>query len=372
MEIGVNFSGEWNKLTVHGVGLNGFYEPGDVLDAGNSGTTARLMMGMLSGQPFLSIITGDDSLKKRPMGRISDPLQQMGVSIDGRNNGMNLPLSLHGPVLRSLDYALPVASAQLKSALLLASLYANGESKLGGKINSRDHTERMLKTFGSKILCKWGRILLPGRQVLKGKDIKVPGDFSAASFFLVAGVLAQKADIFLEGVGINPGRTGLLEILSKMGAKIEISNRREYGHEPVADLYVAGPSTLKGVVIGEEMVPRLVDEIPILVVAALFARGQTVIKGAGELRLKESDRLHALSVELGKMGASIKEFPDGLIIEGNGDITGSRCHSHGDHRIAMSLAIAALFAYGETIIEDPECAYISYPKFYKTLAELQQ
>lgn len=368
--LGINFMGRWDKLTVEGKGLNGFKEPAEILDAGNSGTTARLLMGLLAAQPFFSVLTGDHSLKKRPMGRISSPLQQMGACIDGRSGGTFLPLSMRGGPLEPLNYALPVASAQLKSALLIASLYCQGVSQLAGAINSRDHTERMLRTFGCKLTLEGGKITLAGDQHLQGRPIKVPGDLSAASFFLVAGVLAGEGEITIKGVGVNPGRTGILEILSRMGAEINLSNHRLYGEEPVADLLVEGGKPLTGVEVEAAMIPRLVDEIPVLVVAAAYARGKTVIRGAAELRLKESDRLHTLTLELGKMGAAIEEQADGLMIEGKGKLKGARCHSHGDHRIAMALAIAALFACGETVIEDTECTDISYPLFFKTLQDL--
>lgn len=369
-ELGVEFSGDWQNLMVKGKGLRSLREPRDVLDAGNSGTTARLLLGVLAGQPFFSTLTGDTSLRSRPMGRVTEPLRKMGARLDGRQNSTLLPLYIRGGDLAPVCYNMPVASAQLKSALLLAALYAGGTTEIIEPLQSRDHTERMLLSMGGRLHRGKNRVLLQAPFNLKAGKIKIPGDISSAAFLLVAAALAPKGELLIEEVGINPARTGILEILPEMGAEIKILNQREYNYEPVADLFVQGGAPLKGVEITAAMMPRLVDEIPVLAVAALFAAGETVIRGAGELRFKETDRLSVLSLELKKMGASIRELPDGLIIKGHNPIHGSCCASHGDHRIAMALAVAALFARGETTIQEAECVQISFPGFFELLGDL--
>ncbi|MGI5822590.1 MAG: 3-phosphoshikimate 1-carboxyvinyltransferase [Dethiobacteria bacterium] len=370
-QLGVEFQEAGTKLLVRGRGLQGLQEPDDFLQAGNSGTTARLLLGLLAGQPFFSVLTGDSSLRKRPMARVSKPLRQMGARIEGRQEGTLLPLAVRGGNLFPIRYRLPVASAQVKSALLLAGLYTNGRVELFEPGPSRDHTERMLSYLGGSLeKGAPGEIVLAAPCSLAAKKLKIPGDLSSAAFFLVAAALAPRGEILLEAVGVNPTRTGIIDVLQEMGAAVRVLNLKEVCGEPVADLWVQGGRPLRGVVINAPLVPRLVDEIPVLAVAALFAAGETVISGAGELRLKESDRLHALATELQKMGAAIKELPDGLVIQGGQKINGAVCFSHGDHRIAMALAVAALFARGETVIQGIETVDISFPGFFTLLNSL--
>jgi len=367
-ELGVEFAENGDKITVKGKGLRGFKEPEDVLDAGNSGTTARLLTGLLAGQPFYSTLTGDGSLRSRPMQRVTEPLKQMGAFINGRHNGEHLPLSIRGYDLLPINYALPVPSAQVKSALLIAALYSRGTSEIIDRYQTRDHTERILRYLGADIR-KPGKyhIVLKTPVKLRGERIRIPGDISAAAFFIVAATLAPHGELYIEEVGVNPSRTGILEALEKMGAEIHILNKREYNYEPVADLLVKGGRRLKGTEISGEIIPRLIDEIPVLAVAALFAEGETTIKGATELRVKESDRLKATALELKKMGAQVQELPDGLVIRGGARLKGGRLESHGDHRMAMALAVAALFAESESVIDGIEAAEISFPGFWEKL-----
>ncbi len=359
-------------LRIRGRGLKGLEEAPDILDAGNSGTTARLLVGLLSAQPFYTVLTGDASLRKRPMGRISEPLRQMGAQIDGRKEGTLLPLTIRGQDLSSINFNSPVASAQVKSALLLAALQAGGTTTITEPGLSRDHTERMLLHFGVPL--KWGprgEIILEGPvSKLAADHVKVPGDISSAAFFMVAAALAPRGDLLIRDVGLNPTRTGILDVLNQMDAQIRVINQREHNREPVGDLHVKGGKSLRGVEVPGEIIPRLIDEIPILAVAAAFAEGETRIKGAGELRVKESDRLQALSRELKKMGVPVEEFPDGLSIQGSKTISGGRVFSHGDHRIAMSLAIAGLFAEQETVIDGVDSVPVSFPGFFDRLKEI--
>ena len=367
-ELGVEYTENGRTVEVTGKGLRGFKEPGNVLDAANSGTTARLLAGLLSGQPFHSTLTGDASLRERPMKRVTEPLKMMGAFITGRQNGEHLPLTIRGYDLLPLSYNLPVASAQVKSALLLAALFARGTTEIVDFYNTRDHTERALCHFGAKLVKKGKHnIYLNAPVKLKGDQFKIPGDISAASFFIVAAALAPRGELLIEEVGINPTRTGILDVLREMGADISIHNMREYNCEPVSDLLIKSGRPLRGVEISKEMIPRLIDEIPVLAVAGLFAEGETVISGAAELRLKESDRLRSITLELKKMGAMIKELPEGLIIKGGAKLSGARCESHGDHRIAMALATAALFAEGESVINGVETVAISFPGFFEVL-----
>jgi 3-phosphoshikimate 1-carboxyvinyltransferase len=370
-KLGIKFKGEGEKITVEGKGLRGLTEPDDVLNAENSGTTARLLTGLLAGQPFYSTLTGDVSLRRRPMKRITEPLGKMGAAISGRQNSELLPLSIRGYDLLPISYTLPVPSAQVKSALLIAALYSRGISEIIDYYNTRDHTERMFQHLGSRIEKKGKyHIVIKGPSRLKGDRIRVPGDISSAAFFIVAAALSHRGELYIENVGINPSRAGILEALGAMGADIRILNKKEYNLEPAADLLVRGGTKLKGTEVAGEMVPRLIDEIPALAVAALFAEGDTVIRDAAELRVKESDRLKTISLELRKMGARIKELPDGLIIGGDTKLSGARCESHGDHRIAMALATAALFAENESVINGIEAVGISFPGFFDLMNSL--
>lgn len=356
-----------NRTTVRlcGRGRHGLQEPADVLDAGNSGTTMRLLLGILAGQPFFSVVTGDASLRRRPMGRVTRPLAEMGALLLGRDGANYAPIAVVGRRLRGFSYRLPVASAQLKSALLLAGLFADGPVRVTEPLPSRDHTERMLSAFGA-LVHRDGLTVTITPSRLQGRDIAVPGDISSAAFLIVAALITPESDLVLRGVGVNPTRTGLLDVLSRMGAAITLSETRMSGSEPVADLRVRS-SALRGTVVDGALIPRLIDEIPVLAVAAAFADGETVIRDAAELRVKESDRLATVCQELTKLGADIRETPDGLIIRGTGRLQGGRCQSHGDHRIAMAVVVAGLAAARETVLEDPDCIDISFPGFTEAL-----
>lgn len=359
-------------LTVKGNGLCGLREPQDVLDAGNSGTTMRLLTGLLGTQPFFSVMTGDASLRKRPMGRVITPLAKMGVKILGRERSRYAPLAIQAAEqIQGIEYDMPVASAQVKSAILLAALFANSPTVIAEPIPSRDHTERMFETFGIPVKRAGNTITLePVKQLTAPAEINVPGDISSAAFWLVAASIIPGSQLVLVNVGINPTRTGILDILAQMGADITITNERWSGQEPVADIVVRS-AKLTGVTIEAEMIPRLIDEIPVLAVAALFAEGKTVVKGAEELRVKETDRLQAVAQELGKMGAAITETADGLIIAGPQKLNYAVCHSHHDHRMAMAVAVAGLAAQGAEI-KEPDCVKISYPDFFNVLTSLSQ
>ncbi|PHV63315.1 3-phosphoshikimate 1-carboxyvinyltransferase [Cyanobacterium aponinum] len=360
------------EVRVIGVGEKGLQEPFDVLDAGNSGTTMRLMLGLLAAQSgkFFSV-TGDDSLKTRPMSRVIKPLQEMGAIIYGRNNHQNAPLAVVGQNLKPIHYHSPIASAQVKSCILLAGLMSEGKTTVTEPALSRDHSERMLHAFGGKleIVQDTNSVTIEGGTPLQGQTVIVPGDISSAAFWLVAGAITPDSELTITNVGINPTRTGILEALEMMGADITIINERETAGEPVADLQVK-TSQLKACTLSGAIIPRLIDEIPILAVAACFAEGTTIIKDAEELRVKESDRLAVMALELGKMGAKITELPDGLEITGGNPLRGAEVDSYTDHRIAMSLAIAALNAKGNTIINRAEAISISYPTFVDTLKEI--
>ena len=357
------------RVVVQGVGLGNLQEPVDVLDAGNSGTTMRLMLGLLASQPDrLYVVTGDDSLRSRPMSRVVKPLQQMGATIWGRKQNSLAPLAVRGQQLKSRHYLSPIASAQVKSCVLLAGLMVEGKTTVTEPALSRDHSERMLQAFGAtlEINPELNSVTLTGKPKLIGQKVIVPGDISSAAFWLVAAAIVPGSELLITNVGVNPTRTGILEALKMMEAEIARENERIVAGEPVADLRVKY-SKLKACTIAGDVIPRLIDEIPILAVAAAFAEGTTVIKDAAELRVKESDRLAAMATELSKMGAKVSELPDGLEITGGHSLTGTDLDSYTDHRIAMSLAIAALNAKGKTIIHRAEAASISYPNFVNTL-----
>lgn len=361
-------------LDVTGHGFDGLTEPQGILDAGDSGTMLRLMMGLLAPQPFLSTFTGDAALYRRPMGRVIEPLSRMGARIAGRAGGKYLPITIlpAEKKLQGIEYPMPMASAQVKSAILLAGLRAEGETTVIEPFPSRDHTERMLRAFGAEIRQDGNRVSCRAVQKLSAPEsIEVPGDISSAAFWLVAASIIEGSDLLLKGVGVNPTRTGVLEVLRDMGANIELQNERESGGEPIADIRVRS-AKLHGVSFGGTIIPRLIDEIPIIAVAALFADGDTTISDAGELRVKETDRLHAVAVEYNKLAPCVEESEDGLVIHGGTQkIRHADCFSYDDHRMAMSLAIAGAAGDGVTI-ENPECVDISYPSFYKNLAELQR
>lgn len=365
--IEINIAGK--QAEVYGKGLHGLKPSKEILDVGNSGTTIRLMTGILSGQPFVTQITGDESIKRRPMRRIIDPLQEMGASIEGRVEGSDIyaPLKISGGKLSPIEYELPVASAQVKSAILLAGLFAEGETVVIEKNPSRDHTERMLSYFGAKI--RGTKVL--GLRGFCGADIDIPGDLSSASFFMVAALLVPRSKLLIRDVGLNPTRTGIIDILHRMGANLEVKDEEIISEEPRGNILVRS-SELRAIRISGEIIPRLIDEIPIITVAATQAQGITEIRGARELRIKESDRIATISSELKKLGAKIQELPDGMIIEGPTKLKGTTVKSYGDHRVAMAMAIAGLVAEGKVIIEDTACIETSFPGFEKILASIIQ
>ena len=359
------------KVRVKGVGLGNLKEPLDVLNAGNSGTTMRLMLGVLashSGRFFM--VTGDSSLRSRPMSRVVKPLVQMGAEIWGRKDNALAPLAVKGQDLKPIHYLSPVASAQVKSCVLLAGLMVEGKTTVTEPALSRDHSERMLKAFGAELEINptTNSVTITGKPTLKGQHIIVPGDISSAAFWLVAAAIVPGSELVITNVGVNPTRTGVLEALAMMEADITQENERIVAGEPVADLRVKY-SKLKACTIGGDLIPRLIDEIPILAVAAACAEGTTVIKDAAELRVKESDRLAVMASELSKMGAKVTERPDGLEITGGQPLQGAEVDSYTDHRIAMSLAIASLIAKDATTIHRAEAASISYPNFVMTLQQ---
>lgn len=358
------------NLTVSGVGKEGLKEPKDVLNAGNSATTIRLLAGLLAAQPFLSIVTGDESLRSRPMARLIHPLRLMGTEVWGRGGDSLAPLAIKGNQLRGIKYQLPVASAQLKSAVLIAALFAQGDTTVEEPAPSRDHTERMLRAMGAKLKSDGLRITLtPDPVPLVPLDLHIPGDISSAAFWLVAGAIHPNAKIEVKNTGINPTRMGIIEVLLDMGAKLRIENERIEAGEPVADLIVES-SDLVGRQIGGSLIPRLIDEIPLIAIAGCVARGTTVIRDAAELRVKETDRIRATVKELSRLGADIGELPDGLIIRGGKTLKGGECHSYHDHRLAMAWGIAGLVAQGETVIHDAEVVAFSYPGFWSDLERL--
>ncbi|ABO49685.1 3-phosphoshikimate 1-carboxyvinyltransferase [Desulforamulus reducens MI-1] len=368
--MGVSIEGPTNgKLKIYGVGLQGLREPADLLDTGNSGTTTRLLMGILAGQPFTSIITGDQSLKKRPMARVTKPLQDMGASFLGRNQNNLLPMAVQGGKLKPIDFHSPVASAQVKSAVLFAGLFAEGYTSVTEPAVSRDHSERMLKAFGAEVEVKNQTVRIKGLPQLKGMKITVPGDISSAAFLMVAAAILPGSDITIQGVGINPTRDGILEVLKQMGAGIEIMHSRLQGGEPVGDIRIKG-AELQGTELSGPIIPRLIDEIPIIAVAAAYARGTTVIRDASELKVKESNRISSVVRELRKFGATVEELSDGLIIQGGTPLSGAVCQSYGDHRMAMAMAVAGLAASGQTLIEQADCIPVSFPGFSDVLKEV--
>lgn len=363
--------GKDNFVKIKGKGLYGLQEPKDILDVGNSGTTIRLLTGLLSGQNFYSVLNGDNSIRKRPMKRVVEPLRLMGANIWGKKDGQFAPLSVRGNKLNPLYYTLPVASAQVKTALLLAGLYATGETVIKEPLPTRDHTERMLEIMRADIKISPPEIKVMGGKELRGTDIFVPGDISSAAYLIAATSILTDSQIIIKQVGVNPTRTGIIEILKKMGTKIDILNYQVKSNEPQADL-MTEYSKLKGVEIKKENVPFLIDELPLIAVVATQAQGKTVVSGARELRVKETDRIDAIVSELKKMGADIEEREDGFEVNGPTRLQGAVCESYNDHRIAMSLAVAALLAEGKTVIKNSECIDISFPGFEKTLQKLIQ
>ncbi len=357
-------------LRIEGRGLHGLEEPGDVLDCGNSGTTIRLMTGLLAGQSFFSVLTGDRYLRRRPMKRVLAPLAAMGARIWGRGGGDLAPLAIQGGSLRGTSYVSPIASAQVKSALLLGGLYAQGETTVREPHLSRDHSERMLAYFGADVRPFAGGVTLVPGKPLVGQEVQVPGDISSAAFFLVAALITPGSELLIRNVGVNPTRSGIIDILQAMGGSIELLDLREMSGEPVADLLVKS-SKLRGIDIGGEVVPRAIDEFPVVSVAAAFASGTTAIRDARELRVKETDRIAAMTDALTRLGARVAARDDGMDIIGGCPLSGGRVESRGDHRIAMSMAVAALGAGGPVAIEDTACTATSFPNFWALLDRMQ-
>ncbi len=367
-ELGVSIESAENIVRVQGKGSYGLEAPKRPLDAGNSGTTIRLLSGILAGQHFTSIIDGDASLRNRPMRRIIEPLESMGARIESQ--AFKAPLTIHGGPLRAIDYAMPIASAQVKSCILLAGLYAQGITRVTWPAQSRDHTERMLAEFGASAQCSTSSAGVKGPATLHGCKIDIPGDISAAAFFLVAACLMAESRIEIVNVGVNPLRTGILDALTSMGASILQNDHKTINNEPRATL-VANPGALKATSLGGSMIPRIIDEIPVLAVAATQAEGTTIIRDAEELRVKETDRVAAICENLRRMGANVRETKDGMLITGPVKLHGAEVDSYGDHRIAMSFAIAGLIAEGETVVKDTDCVDISFPGFFSLLKSLR-
>ena len=369
--LGITIKGSRTDYTIWGKGLRGLQEPSDIIDAGNSGTTTRLLTGLLGGQSFFSVITGDASLRKRPMKRVTEPLRAMGAKIDGREGGDCVPLAIRGGNLRSITYHTPVASAQIKSAILLGGLYADGVTEVIEPVLSRDHTERMLKALGAHIETKNTMVRIKGFSELEAFSLFVPGDISSAAFFVVGGAIIPDSEVIIRDVGINPLRTGILDVLKNMGADIRIGEIKEEGGEDRADIIVKS-SLLKGVEVSGDLIPRTIDELPILAVAASQAEGTTIIRDAKELRIKETDRIKTMAEGLRRFGVQVEEFEDGMAITGPQKLKGTRVSSCGDHRVAMAFIIAGLTASGETIVEDTAPIATSFPNFMELLDSLSQ
>jgi 3-phosphoshikimate 1-carboxyvinyltransferase len=366
------------ELLVHGLGGAGLREPSDVLDCGGSGTTMRLLAGLLAGQPFTSVLTGSEALRRRPMGRVAEPLREMGATVLGRDGGRLPPLTIHGGALHGIDYPMPVASAQVKSALLLAGLFADGEMTIHEPGPARDHTERMLRLFGVTVEAQVGIVRLPGDQGLRTPGVvEVPADFSSAAFPLAAALIVPGSDVEVRHVGINPTRTGLYDLLIEMGGDLGLTAATGApGHalpadvgEPLADVW-AHAGVLRAVEAAGHVVVRAIDELPMFAIVATQAEGMTVIRDATELRVKETDRIGALAQEMRKMGAHVEERPDGMLIDGPTPLHGATVEAHHDHRMAMSLAVAALTAHGETTIRGAEAIDDSFPEFVETMRAL--
>lgn len=365
--LGVKITGDDRLLAIEGKGWEGLAAPKKVVDCGNSGTTMRLLSGILAGRPFASTLDGDASLRRRPMKRIAEPLEKMGARIASREG--RAPLEIQGGNLKGIHYATPVASAQVKSAILLAGLQAEGLTTVEEPQQSRDHTEIMARALGAKLEARGKTVSVEGGHKLTPLDITVPGDLSSAAFFMAAAAMIPDSDVVIRGVGCNPTRSGVIDILRRMGARIDLLDQRTAAGEPVADIRVRG-SKLKGVEIGPDMVARTIDEYPILAVAAALADGITGICGAKELRYKESDRIAVMTEQLRRLGVDVEERDDGMIIEGRGRLTGASVQSAGDHRVAMSLAVAGLSADGGVAIDDTACADISFPGFFDLLERI--
>ena len=367
--MGVKIEDDGSVLKIHGAGLHGLSEPEDIVDCGNSGTSIRLLTGLLAGQSFFSVLTGDRYLRKRPMKRVVTPLAAMGAKIAGRAGGEKAPLAITGWQLAGISYNSPVSSAQVKSAILLAGLYADGETAVSEPHLSRDHSERMLKHFGADIHVAGTTAMIRGGRELTAREIVVPGDISSAAFFMVAGLIVPSSELLITGVGVNPSRTGIIDILTLMGGNISLLNRRDVSGEPVADILVKS-SALQGIDISGDLVPRAIDEFPVIAVAAAAAAGRTIIRDARELRVKETDRIRAMAENLRLAGVSVDEADDGMTVYGTEKFTAFHADSCGDHRIAMSMLVAALIAAGPCTVDDTECIATSFPNFFQLLEQV--
>ncbi|AET66799.1 3-phosphoshikimate 1-carboxyvinyltransferase [Desulfosporosinus orientis DSM 765] len=368
-QLGVSWERKDTEVWIRGEGMESWQEPADVLDAGNSGTTFRLMLGALAGSPFTITMNGDESLRTRPMRRVTDPLKQMGAQIMGRQGDNLAPITMRGGQLEGQAFKTSVASAQIKSAIILAGIRAKGETSVEEPLLSRDHTERMLRGFGVDVQSRNTLVKVQGGGRLQGQGVSVPGDISSAAFFLVLGSLVRQGEIFLPNVGINPTRTGILDALMAMGADIEILDEAEICGEPRATLRVR-PAQLRGTEISGDMIPRLIDEIPVLAVAASLAEGETLIKDAAELRVKETDRISTVVKGLQALGVKAEELPDGMRIQGQRTLLGGQASSLGDHRLAMAWAIAGLLSQEGVSVENMAAADVSYPDFLTVIKKV--
>jgi 3-phosphoshikimate 1-carboxyvinyltransferase len=367
--LGVKIDVVDDKIHINGKGISSLLEPHEVLDVGNSGTTLRLMSGLLSAQKFHTVFTGDDSIKKRPMKRVVTPLKMMGAKILGRNNGDNTPISIEGTELSGIRYEMPIASAQVKSAIILAGIQANGNTEIMEEYKTRDHTERMLKAFGGNITITETSILVKKSSKLVGQKVYVPGDISSAAFFMVAATLVKDSRVKLLKVGMNPTRTGIIDVLENMGAKISYENVFEEAFEPFSDIVVESGNLIASELDGS-IIPRLIDEIPIIALAATQAIGTTIIKGAEELKVKETNRIDTVVTQLKLLGANIEATSDGMVITGPTQLKGNVVDSKGDHRIGMMLVVASFIAEGTTTIKNIDAINVSYPNFFKHLEKL--
>ncbi|MBC2257742.1 3-phosphoshikimate 1-carboxyvinyltransferase [Listeria booriae] len=368
--LGVQIEEFPDKIVVHGTGWDGLKRPDETLDVGNSGTTIRLMLGILAGRPFDATLEGDASIAKRPMGRVMLPLREMGAIFEAKDANF-APVKVTGTKLQPMTYTLPVASAQVKSAIIFAALQADGETTIIEKEKTRDHTEQMIRQFGGAITTDGLTIRVNGGQEFQGQNVVVPGDISSAAFFIVAGLIIPNSKIRLENVGLNPTRTGIIDVVKEMGGKITVEQTSKAGDEPAGTVIVE-TSDLKGIEIGGDIIPRLIDELPVIALLASQANGQTVIKDAEELKVKETNRIDAVVTELSKMGVALVGTDDGMIIEGNQTLHGATVQSYGDHRMGMMLQVAALLADSDVTLEKAEAINVSYPSFFEDVASLYQ
>ena len=368
-KLGIEIENTPDKILIHGKGLNGLKEPASILDTGNSGTTTRLISGILSAQPFVTTLTGDASIQKRPMKRIIEPLSMMGADIISINGNDCAPLRITGKPLHGIDYHSKVASAQVKSAILLAGLYADRETRVSEPVISRNHSEIMLRYFGADVHTEGKTAIIKPQPDLTAQFVNVPGDISSAAYFIAAGLIVPNSEILIKNVGINPTRDGIIKVAIEMGGDITLLNEN-YDGEPTADILVKS-SSLHGITIEGDIIPTLIDELPIINIMAAAAEGTTIIKDAAELKVKESNRIDVMVENLSAMGAKITGTDDGMIIEGEKELHGAVIETYGDHRIAMSFAIAALLADGETIINGRDVVNISYPSFFEDLSKLE-